>query len=90
MSQAEVSRFITRALDDVNLRKSLEENPDRAFQGFDLSAEEKQAIRSADEQQLRGLGIDPMTARSWLAFHDVKAVAPDRPDAPGDLQPESR
>jgi hypothetical protein len=86
MSQADVSRFVTRALDDAQLRRRLEESPDQAFQGFDLSAEEKEAIHSADEQQLRRIGLDPMTARSWMAFHDAKGMAPDRPDTPGDLR----
>ena len=87
MSQAEVSRFVTRALDDERVRNQLRQNPDDAFSGFDLSSEEKEAISSADEQHLRGLGLDPMTARSWMAFHDVREVAPDRPDAPGDVGP---
>lgn len=88
MSYAEVSRFVTRALDDVKLRETLENNPDEAFHGFDLSADERSAIAKADETALRNIGLDPMTARSWMAFHDVAKIAPDRPDAPGDLQPE--
>jgi hypothetical protein len=86
MSNTEVSRFITRALDDHNLRQQLEDDPAAAFQGYDLDDDEKQAIISAVEQDLQGMGIDAMTARSWRAFHDVEEFAPDEPDAPGDLQ----
>jgi len=85
MSNVDVSRFVTLALDDEKLRERLKSAPDQAFQGFDLTDEEKSAIASANEQQLRGLGLDPMTARSWMAFHDVEEIAPDRPDAPGDV-----
>jgi hypothetical protein len=87
MSHVQVSRFVTRALEDEELRRQLEDDPANAFQGYDLSDEEKQAIANADETKLRHLGLDPMTARSWHAFHDVEEFAPDRPDAPGDLRP---
>ena len=85
MSQAEISRFVTRALDDESVRDQLARDPEQAFQGYDLTPSEKSAIQSADEQQLRAFGLDPMTSRSWLAFHDAKKFAPDRPDAPGDV-----
>jgi hypothetical protein len=88
MSHVQVSRFVTRALEDAALRQQLEKDPTGAFQGYDLTDEEKQAIAAADEQKLRHLGLDPMTAHSWHAFHDVDDFdAPDRPDAPGDLRP---
>jgi hypothetical protein len=87
MSSAELSKFITRALNDENMRQTLESNPDAAFEGYSLTGEEKDAVRSVNEAQLRALGLDPMTARSWTAFHDVEHFAPDRPDASGDLPP---
>ena len=87
MSQAELSRFVTLALDDQNLRSALESDPDTAFQGYDLSDEERRAIAGPDEQKLRQLCLDPMTAHSWVAFHDVEHFAPDMPNAPGDLPP---
>jgi hypothetical protein len=86
MTNTEVSRFVTRALDDQHLRQQLEDNPEAAFQGYDLDDDEKQAIKAADENELQRMGIDAMTARSWRAFHDVEEFAPDQPDAPGDLQ----
>lgn len=87
MSNADVSRFVTLALDDEKLRGELETDPNAAFQGYDLTDAEKTAIKDADEQKLRTMGLDPMTARSWSAFHDVEGFAPDMPDAPGDLPP---
>jgi hypothetical protein len=87
MSQVDVSRFVTLALDDENVRQKLETNPDRAFDGFDLTEEEREAIASADEGKLRQIGLDPMTAHSWAAFHDVERFAPDMPDLPGDVHP---
>jgi hypothetical protein len=86
MTPRDVSRFVTHALDDYRLRDSLKADPNAAFGGYDLSGEEKDAIRSADEHALQRLGLDPMTARSWRAFHDAEEFAPDRPDAPGDVE----
>lgn len=88
MSHRDVSRFISLALEDHVLRKRLEEDQDDAFQGYDLSDEEKEAIVSAGEHALQHVGVDPMTARSWHAFHDVDDFAPDMPNAPGDLPRE--
>jgi hypothetical protein len=85
MSHIEVSRFVTLALEDENLREQLERSPDQAFHGYELTDEEKQAIAAADEHRLRHLGLDPMTAHSWGAFHNVEHFAPDMPNAPGDL-----
>lgn len=85
MSYADMSRFVTRALDDEHLRERLENNPDEAFAGFDLTGEEREAISSASEEKLRKLGLDPMTARSWSAFHDVEDFAPDLPQGSNDL-----
>lgn len=90
MSQADVSRFVTRALDDESLRTQLASDPEAAFQGYDLSAQEREAIRTGNEDALRSIGLDPMAARSWTAFHDVGSIAPDRPEVPGDLPPPTR
>ena len=88
MSHRDVSRFVTLALEDHVLRMKLESDPESAFQGYDLTDEEKEAIRSADEHRLMHAGIDPMTARSWHAFHNVDEFAPDMPNAPHDLPRE--
>jgi len=90
VSHRDVSRFVTLALEDHELRKKLESDPDGAFQGYDLTDEEKEAILSSDEHRLQHAGIDPLTARSWHAFHDVDEFAPDMPNAPGDLPRERR
>ena len=87
MSQADVSRFVTRALDDAALRAQLGSDPDAAFDGYDLSEGERQAIQSGDEDGLKAAGLDPMTARSWMAFHDVGTFEGDMPDVPGDISP---
>ena len=88
MTRVDVSRFVTLALNDKDVRERLESDPNGAFQGFDLTSEEKEAITSADEQALRDIGLDPMTARSWMAFHDVGEIAPDRPAGKGDVPSE--
>ncbi len=85
MSHRDVSRFVTLALEDHVLRGRLEKDPESAFHGYDLSDEEKEAIVSANEHALQHAGVDPLTARSWHAFHNVDEFAPDMPNAPGDL-----
>ena len=85
MSHRDVSRFVTLALEDHELRERLLSDPNSAFEGYDLTDEERQAILTGDEHRLQHAGIDPMTARSWHAFHDVDQFAPDMPNAPGDL-----
>ncbi len=85
MTYADVSRFVTLALDDEKLREQLESDPAGAFQGYDLTDEEQSAISSADERRLTGMGLDPMTARSWASFHDVEGFARDMPNAPIDV-----
>jgi hypothetical protein len=85
MTSTEVSRFVTLALDDEHVRTALEQDADAAFQGFDLTGQEKEAISAGDEGALRQMGLDPMTARSWAAFHTVAGFAPDRPDLPNDV-----
>ncbi len=84
MTYANVSRFVTLALDDEKLRERLESDPGGAFQGYDLTDEEKGAIKSADERRLTSMGLDPMTAHSWASFHDVEGFARDMPNAPID------
>ena len=88
MSHMDVSRFITHALDDEHLRHRMKTDPDSAFSGYNLTDEEKTAIARWDEQKLRHLGLDPMTARSWSVFHDTEHFAPDMPNAPHDLPPK--
>jgi len=85
VSYADVSRFVTLALDDEALRKRLESDPGGAFQGYDLTDEERDAITSGDERRLTSMGLDPMTAHSWASFHDVEGFARDMPNAPSDV-----
>lgn len=88
MSQRDVSRFVTLGLDDAQLRETLRSDPAAAFQGYDLTDQEKQLIQSGDAAALTDMGVDAMTARSWASFHDVGAIAPDMPDVSGDLPPK--
>jgi len=85
LTYADVSRFVTLALDDEELRKRLGSDPGGAFQGYDLTDEEQGAITSGDEQRLTSMGLDPMTARSWASFHNVEGFARDMPNAPNDV-----
>jgi len=85
VTYADVSRFVTLALNDEELRERLESDPEGAFQGYDLADEERGAIKAGDERRLTSMGLDAMTARSWASFHDVEGFARDMPNAPNDV-----
>jgi len=85
VTYADLSRFVTLALDDEKLRERLESDPAEVFQRYDLTDDEQGAITSADERRLTSMGLDPMTAHSWASFHDVEGFARDMPNAPNDV-----
>lgn len=58
MSKSGVEAVVNKAMADESFRKQLQTNPDAALAGFDLTHEEKTAIKSGDSQKLRELGVD--------------------------------
>jgi hypothetical protein len=49
---------IDRAVTDVDFAERLRSQPDAALAGFDLTEQEKQALRSGDPAQLQAMGVD--------------------------------
>ena len=73
MSKAGLDSLVQKAMADESFRKQIKENPDAALVGYDLTAEEKAAIKSGNAAKLRELGVDERITKS--AF-DV-GISPD-------------
>ena len=57
MSKAGLEKVV-HAMADESFRKSVKENPDAALASYDLTPEEKAAIKSGNTAKLRELGVD--------------------------------
>jgi hypothetical protein len=64
MSKAAVEALVQKALADANFRKQIKENPDAALAGYDLTSEERAAIKSGNAAKLRELGVDERITKS--------------------------
>jgi hypothetical protein len=53
-----VTQLLERALSDPAFREHLKTNFDTAIKGYDLTAEEKAALKKGDEATLRAIGVD--------------------------------
>ena len=73
MSKAGLDSLVQKAMADESFRKQIKENPDAALAGYDLTAEEKAAIKSGNAAKLRELGVDERITKS--AF-DI-GISPD-------------
>lgn len=66
MSKAGVEALAQRAMSDESFRQQIKSNPDTAMAGYDLTAEEKAAIKSGNTAKLRELGVDERITKSAL------------------------
>jgi hypothetical protein len=64
MSKAGVEALAQRAMSDESFRQQVKSNPDAALAGYDLTAEEKAAIKSGNTAKLRELGVDERITKS--------------------------
>jgi hypothetical protein len=70
MSKAGVEAFAAKAVADMTFRQKIKENPDAALAGYDLTSEEKAAVKSGNASRLRELGIDERITKSALIWQD--------------------
>jgi hypothetical protein len=78
MSKAGVEALVNAAMANEAFRRKIKENPDAALAGYDLSSEEKSAIKSGNAAKLRELGVDERITKSVLpGFDDSKDRAGD-------------
>jgi hypothetical protein len=66
MSKAGVEAFAEKAMADETFRRKIKENPEAALAGYDLTSEEKAAIKSGNAAQLRALGVDERITKSAI------------------------
>ena len=58
MSKEAIIDFIDKAMNDSGFQTRLKSDPEGALNQFDLSDDEKAAIRSGSEDQLKSMGLD--------------------------------
>ena len=70
MSKAGLEQVVS-AMANETFRRRVKENPESALAGYDLTAEEKAAIKSGDAAKLHELGVDERVTKSIL-FDDER------------------
>ncbi|HLH22548.1 MAG TPA: Os1348 family NHLP clan protein [Chloroflexota bacterium] len=58
MSREALMQAVERASTDAAFRSQLQRDPDAALAGYDLTPEERAALRADDSEQLAALGVD--------------------------------
>jgi hypothetical protein len=66
MSKAGVEAVAAKALTDETFRRKIKENPEAALAGYDLTPEEKAAMKSGNPSRLRELGVDERITKSLI------------------------
>jgi hypothetical protein len=64
MSVHDLTRIIERASSDFTFLTQLNEDPDGALVGYDLTAEERAAVLQPDPVRLEALGVEPRITKS--------------------------
>ena len=93
MTKNTVHQVIKRAISDAGFRRRLREDPKSALQGYDLSADERAAVTSADPTKLTGMGVDQRMSKAFAvgavseaskgSVGDISATTPTVHDAGG-------
>ncbi len=65
VSKAGIEKVV-HAMADESFRRNVKENPDAALAGYDLTPEEKAAIKSGNAAKLRELGVDERITKAVL------------------------
>lgn len=73
MSKAGLEKVVS-AMADESFRKKVKENPDAALAAYDLTPEEKAAIKSGNAAKLRELGVDERITKTVLGDFRVDNI----------------
>ena len=66
MAEQDLARVLERATFDADFRQRLRRDPERALAGYHLGPEERDALLSADDSQLPGLGVDARVTKQHI------------------------
>jgi hypothetical protein len=66
MSKEAVANVVQRAISDAGFRRQINTDPTGALRGFDLTADETEAIRSGDAGRLSVLGVDQRMSKLFV------------------------
>ncbi len=72
MSKAGIEAVVNKAMADETFRRKLKENPDAVLAGFDLTPEERTALKSGDSAKLKQLGVDERISKTMQLITPVK------------------
>ena len=68
MSQSAVKEIVERAIRDEGFRKLLFSNPEKAFQGYDLSDAERELLSGLNEENFDDFAgkLGGRTTKGWI------------------------
>src|SRR5687767_9529593 len=65
MSKGTLGQVVKRAISDAAFRRQLQSDPEGALKGFDLTSDERAALRSGDASKLSGFGVDQRMSKAF-------------------------
>ncbi len=68
MSKAGIEALVNKAMADESFRRKLKENPDTVLAGFDLTPEERKALKTGDAVKLKQLGVDERVSKAAVTY----------------------
>ena len=87
MSKDSLGQVVKRAIGDAAFRRQLQSDPEGALKGFDLTSDERAALRSGDPAKLGGFGIDQRMSKAFTL--GAGAAGASRVTTSGDLSDSS-
>lgn len=87
MSREAIAKVIQRSISDAAFRGQLATDPTGALRGYDLTDDEKTALRSADPTRLSSYGVDQRVSKAFvLGFGSAAVTAVASSDLHGVVQ----
>ena len=75
MAKGTLGQVVKRAISDAAFRRQLQSDPEGALKGFDLTGDERAALRSGDASKLSTLGIDQRMSKTFEMGAGASAVS---------------
>ena len=74
MSKGTLGQVVKRAISDAAFRRQLQADPEGALKGFDLTSDERAALRSGDAAKLSGFGVDQRMSKAFALGEGASGV----------------